>query len=154
MDPLQVCVIPSRQAENFLNQWITRVFPLGVNQPLASNSRRGSESTDSAQHPHTFPRRDAGNDIYVCPYKHIFRLHPQHMCRRSCHSHQSTTAKLFWCAFRHFSFLCFILSVHISVSNFQLYTTIYFFKYYAFYLLYLFSHSVFLTLPFSLFFSL
>ena len=94
---------------------------------------------DTAQHPHTFPRLDAGNDVYVLPYKHIFRLHPQHMCRRSCHSHQSTTANLFRCAFRHFSFLCFIFfSVHISVSNFQLFTAISSFKYYAFYLLFSF----------------
>lgn len=132
MNPLQVCVIPSRQTENFLIQWLTPVLPLGVNQPLASNSRRGSESMDSAQHAHTFPRRDVENDVYVCPYKHIFRLHRQHMCRSSSHSHQSTTAKLFSYAFRHFSFLCFILSVHISVSNFQLYTTISSFRYYAF----------------------
>jgi hypothetical protein len=133
-----MCYSQQTDRQNFHNQWITRVLPLGVNHPLVSNSRRGSDSMDSAQHAHTFPRRVAGNDVYVCPYKHIFRLHPQHMCRRSCHSHHSTYAKLFWYAFRHFSFLCFILSVHISVSNFQLYTTIFYLKYYAFYLFYLF----------------
>jgi len=73
---------------------------------------------DTAQHPHTFPRLDAGDDVYVLPYKHIFRLHPQHMCRRSCHSHQSTTANLFWCAFRHFSFLCFIFFFFLSTFLF------------------------------------
>lgn len=137
-----MCYSQQTDRQNFLIQWITRVLPLGANKPLASNSCRGSESMDAAQHAHTFPRRDGGNDFYVCPYKHIFRLHPQHMCRRSCHSHQSTNAKLFSYAFRHFSFLCFILPVHISVSNFQLYTKISSFKYYAFCLFYLFSQSI------------
>ena len=109
---------------------------------------------DFAQHVHTFSRRDAENDIYMCPYKHMFRLHPQHICRRSYHSHQGTTAKLFWNAFRHFSVLCFILSVRISVSSFQLCTTISSFKYYAFYLFYIFSHSLLSVPPFSPFFSL
>lgn len=149
-----MCYSQQTDRQNFLFQWITRVLPLGVNQLLATSSRRGSESMDSAQHPHTFPWRDAGNDVYVCPYKHIFRLHPQHIGRRSCQSHQSTTAKLFWCAFRHFSFLCFFFFVHISVSNFQLYTMTSSFKYYAFYLPYLVSHSLLSVRPFSLFFSL
>jgi hypothetical protein len=154
VNPLQVCVIPSRETENFLIQWITRVLPLGVSQPLVPNSRRGSDSMDSAQHAHTFPRRVAGNDVYVCLYKHIFRLHPQHMCRRSCHSHHSIYAKLFWHAFRHFSFSSFISSVHTLDSNFQLYTTIFSFIYYAFYLFYLFSllyalNSSFLSVLFT-----
>jgi len=105
--------------------------------------------------PYTFPMRDAGNGFYVCPYKHIFRLHPQHTCRRSCHSHQSATAKLFYCAFRRFSSLCFIFPVHISVSNFQPFTTIFSLKYYAFYLLFfLFPlstlNSSFFSVPFPL----